>query len=189
MTWTGQHWEVYDETHQHFTISREGLLARELFKKYDRPGQMVMRETHLGGAYNTKEQEQLADLLDRTGWVIGLISEEDSAKARKEFEAREFFDECSKPADPKTVGENDEDVFHDTDDLFYAIDHALAYSAISMVIVQASDNGRGIFLRNPERKPTKAIAKFVCAGSDQLQLAQDKYSSFMIDTLKLLRRG
>jgi hypothetical protein len=180
------HWQGTDDGKTTFSISRDGLLAGELFAKYDQPGQLVVEDGQLEEVYNDGDLQRLDKEQQRTGWMIMTIPADIVAKAKKEYAARKFFDECAIPVDPKVFGEKEDDIFpaNANDDMFFAIDRALENPDINMVFVEASDSGDWFPLRNPEHKPTKSIAKIVCAEDDQLLLVRDKYASFIIDSLE-----
>jgi hypothetical protein len=77
---------------------------------------------------------------------------------------------------------NDEDIYTDDDDLFLAIEQALAHAEIDMVFVEARDSGLGIVLGRPDnKKRTKRHARVVCAEDEQMLRVQSRYQQYVLD--------
>src|SRR6266536_5330429 len=156
-----------------------------LFRKYGRPGTLLIRKSQLKGrqrVYNDEETRRLCEQADQAKWEIHYFPDRLLERARAEYAARtkpNIWDEAKHSSTTKFT---DDEIFEDDDDLCFVIEQALDHSEIDMLFVEAADSGRGIVLGRPDNKNrTKRHARLVCAEDEQMLRVRRRYEYFVLD--------
>jgi hypothetical protein len=167
-----------------FTVSRDDLLNGNFFRRWDRPGTLITKESVLLSVYDDGEQQQLDAQTRQAGWEIRVLSDEQASEAEAEHQARRNLWNHSEPFLDYRDSLKEENVHYDDDDLVFALEQALEYPKFDMVMVQAADSGRGCFFGHPDRVKSpiknKANGCLTCATDEQMLMLQEKYRHFLL---------
>jgi hypothetical protein len=177
-------WNATVDAKTTFTVSRDDLLNGKFFRKWDRPGTLVTKESMLLSVYKDDEDQcRLSMQADRAGWDIRLLSDEQASEAEAEFRAsRNAWKRYSEPMESFQDDLKNDNIYYNDEDLCFVLEQALEYPNLKMVAVQAADSGRGIFFGHSDRKPTtKEIGCITCATDKQMLMLQEKYQRFVLD--------
>src|SRR6266536_4045514 len=154
-----------------------------LFRKYGRPGTLLIRKSQLKGrqrVYNDEETRRLYEQADQAKWEIHYFPDRLIPRARAWYAAQpkpNLWDDAI-----PNIPDEGSLVFTDDDDLFFAVEQALDHKEIDMVLVEAEDSGRGIILGRPDNKNrTRTHARLICAEDEQMLMVQKRYQHFVLD--------
>jgi len=173
-TWTGFDGKTT------FTIPRDDLLNGNFFRKWDKPGTLVTKESLLLSIYNNDEDQQRLDAQSQqAGWEICVLSDEQASQAEAKYRAsRNAWTNYSR----EMKDFRNDNIYYDDEDLFFVLEQGLECPNLDMVTVRAADSGRGLFFGHSDRKPKKkGIGYILCATDEQLLMLQEKYQQFALD--------